>query len=178
MEVHFNMSKLTKEEKIKLYNKRKAGERISSLCKTYKVHRSSISYIIRLIEAHGFDILREGQNRYYSPELKKEMINKVLIDSQSIWQVAIDFGLPNQGLLANWIKVYKDNDYDIVEKKRGRRSTMSKNNQPEKKYEDMTPEEKVLYLENKTLYLEAENQYLKKLRAVVQRRKKQEQKKK
>lgn len=47
-----------------------------------------------------------------------------------------------------------------------------------KAYEDMTPEEKVRYLEEKNLYLEAENEYLKKLRAVVQERKKRERKKK
>ncbi len=46
-----------------------------------------------------------------------------------------------------------------------------------KNYEDMTPEEKVKYLEAKNLYLEAENEYLKKLRAVVQARKEREQKK-
>ena len=47
-----------------------------------------------------------------------------------------------------------------------------------KAYENMTPEEKVKYLEEKNLYLEAENAYLKKLRAVVQQRKEREQKKK
>ena len=47
-----------------------------------------------------------------------------------------------------------------------------------KAYEDMTPEEKVKYLEEKNLYLEAENAYLKKLSAVVQQRKEREQKKK
>ena len=47
-----------------------------------------------------------------------------------------------------------------------------------KPYDDMTPEEKVKYLEAKNLYLEAENAYLKKLRAVVQARKEREQKKK
>ena len=47
-----------------------------------------------------------------------------------------------------------------------------------KKYEDMTPEEKINYLQKKNLYLEAEVEYLKKLRAVVQERKNQKQKKK
>ncbi|GBU11359.1 hypothetical protein AwErysi_09750 [Erysipelotrichaceae bacterium] len=47
-----------------------------------------------------------------------------------------------------------------------------------KKYEKMTSEEKVKYLETKNLYLEAENEYLKKLRAVIQNRKNPQQKKK
>ena len=33
-----------------------------------------------------------------------------------------------------------------------RSSTMTKDNKSDKKYEDMTPEEKVKYLENKNLY--------------------------
>ena len=37
---------------------------------------------------------------------------------------------------------------------------MNKENQFNKKYEDMSPEEKIKYLENKNQYLEAENEYL------------------
>jgi|AKYZ01.1.fsa_nt_gi hypothetical protein len=55
---------------------------------------------------------------------------------------------------------------------------MNKNTVRIKKYQDMTPEEKVKYLEGKNIYLEAENEYLKKLRAVVQNRKNRQQKKK
>ena len=40
----------------------------------------------------------------------------------------------------------------------------------EKKYENMTAEEKIKYLEEKNLYLEAENEALKKLRALVLQR--------
>lgn len=36
-----------------------------------------------------------------------------------------------------------------------------KTNEPKKKYEEMTLEEKIKYLEHKNLYLEAENEYLK-----------------
>ena len=59
-----------------------------------------------------------------------------------------------------------------------RKSTMNNKNKSNKKYEDMTAEEKVKYLENKNLYLEIEIEYLKKLRAVVQARKNQQLKKK
>ena len=52
------------------------------------------------------------------------------------------------------------------------------NDQFNKKYEDMSPEEKIKYLENKNQYLEAENEYLKKLRAAVQKKKNQQSKKK
>ncbi|MFR6360353.1 IS3 family transposase [Amedibacterium intestinale] len=171
------MAKLTREQKIELYKKRKQGETVSSLSKEYQIKSSKINYLVRLIDRHGFDILRSNKNNYYSPELKLEIINKVLIDGQSSTSTAIEFGLTSDGLLNNWINSYKENGYVIVEKKKGRPSTMNKENQFNKKYEDMSPEEKIKYLENKNQYLEAENEYLKKLRAAVQKRKNQQSKK-
>ena len=156
------MAKLTREQKIELYKKRKQGETVSSLSKEYQIKSSKINYLVRLIDRHGFDILRSNKNNYYSPELKLEIINKVLIDGQSSTSTAIEFGLTSDGLLNNWINSYKENGYVIVEKKKGRPSTMNKENQFNKKYEDMSPEEKIKYLENKNQYLEAENEYLKK----------------
>ena len=164
------MAKLTREQKIELYKKRKQGETVSSLSKEYQIKSSKINYLVRLIDRHGFDILRSNKNNYYSPELKLEIINKVLIDGQSS-ESAIELWI-----IKYWI-TYK-NGYVIVEKKKGRPSTMNKENQFNKKYEDMSPEEKIKYLENKNQYLEAENEYLKKLRAAVQKRKNQQSKKK
>lgn len=65
--------------------------------------------------------------------------------------------------------------YNIVERKRGR-STMTK--KPSKPKKNETIEEKVKRLEEENLYLKAELDYSKKLRAVVQARKNQQQKKK
>ena len=167
------MAKLTRKQKIQPYEKRKQGEPVSSLSKKYQIKSSKINYLVRLIDRHGFDVLRTSKNNYYSPELKLEIINKVLIDGQSVTSTAIEFGLTSDGLLFSWINSYKENGYVIVEKKKGRPSTMNKENQVNKKYEDMSPEEKIKYLENKNQYLEAENEYLKKLRAAVQKRKNQ-----
>ena len=172
------MAKLTLNQKIEIYQKRKAGITVSNLSKEYSVNVCNIKYLIRLVDMHGIDILHKDKNRYYSPELKLEIMNKVLIDGQSMISTAIEYGLPNKGMLCNWIRSYKANGYVIVERKRGRKSTMNNKNKSNKKYEDMTAEEKVKYLENKNLYLEIENEYLKKLRAVVQARKNQQLKKK
>ena len=175
----FLLSKLTHQQKLEIYAKRKAGYTISHLSLEYGINEKGIRYLCRLIDHHGPDILRQDKNRYYSPELKVQIINSVLIDHQSVYSVAIEYGLPNDGLLHAWIRSYKDNGYVIIEKNRGRPSSMKQHPKPIiKAYEDMTPEEKVKYLEEKNLYLEAENAYLKKLRAVVQQRKEREQKKK
>ncbi|MGY3781921.1 transposase, partial [Streptococcus gallolyticus] len=60
------------------------------------------------------------KNRYYSPELKQEIINEVLMKGRSQLEVSIDYGLPNKGMLTNWIAQYKKNGYTILEKSRGR----------------------------------------------------------
>lgn len=143
------MVKLTREQKVEIYEKRKKGQTISSLANEYQINIANIKYLIRLIDTNGLDILRTDKNRYYSPELKLEILNKVLVDGHSIMSTAIEYGLSSDGILFNWISSYKENGYVIVEKKRGRKSTMNNKNRLNKKYEDMIPEEKVKYLENK-----------------------------
>ncbi len=57
------MSKLTREYKIEIYERRKKGETISSLVNSFYVSKSTIEYLIALIKKHGFDILRKDKNR-------------------------------------------------------------------------------------------------------------------
>ena len=168
------MSKLSYEDKIDIYNKRKNGYTKISLAKEYNVSISIIDYLFRLINKHGYDVLRTNKNKYYSPYQKEQIINRVLIDGESITSVAIDEGLPSFGTLPTWIKKYKEMGYNIVERKRGR-STMPK---VTKKKDKETKDETIKRLEEENLYLKAELEYSKKLRAVVQARKNQQQKKK
>lgn len=187
VEVHFYMAKLTRENKIEIYNRRKSGETIPSLSKEYDIGISKVRYLVRLIDFHGKDILRKDKNRHYSKELKLEIINKVLIDGQSVTSTSIEYGLTSDGILPNWIKSYKENNCVIVEKAKGRKpNTMTKNKDEKTNidYESMSDEEKIKYLEKKNsqleksnLYLEAEAEYLKKLQAVVQKRNQQQKKK-
>ena len=168
------MSKLTYEDKINLYTDKKKGMSIGSLSNKYKVRKSVINYLTALIDKHGIDILRTSKNRIHTKYEKQEAINRVLINGEAKWTVALDIGLLGKGMLDNWIKNYKENCYNIVERKRGR-STMPKIT---KKKENETKDEKIKRLEEENLYLKAELEYSKKLRAVVQARKNQQQKKK
>lgn len=168
------MSKLTYEDKINMYSDKKNGMSIIQISNKYKVRETTVKYIYRLIEVHGYDILRTTKNKYYSSNQKEKIINRVLLNNESITSVSIDEGLLNPGILANWIKKYKEMDYNIVERKRGR-PTMPK---VTKKKENETDKEKIKRLEEENLYLKAELEYSKKLRAVVQARKNQQQKKK
>ena len=167
------MGKLTYEDKISLYQDKKQGMSIGNLSKEYKVRKNYVNYLTALIDKHGFDILRTNKNKYYPPYQKEQIINRVLINNEPIHFVAIDEGLLSYGMLQNWIKKYKEMGYNIVERKRGRSPTMKVT----KKKENETDKEKIKRLEEENLYLKAELEYSKKLRAVVQARKNQQQKK-
>lgn len=52
------MSKLSYEEKIEIYNKRKEGETLKTLQSKYGMTKHYIQYLVWLIDKHGFDILR------------------------------------------------------------------------------------------------------------------------
>ena len=150
------MSKLTYEDKINLYNDRKSGLSIPSLVTKYNIRHENIEYLIRLIDKNGLDVLRKTKNKYYSPHEKERIINRVLLSNESRNSVAIEEGLTSSGMLANWIKKYKEMDYNIAERKRGR-STMSKVTNKKKQ----TDKEIIKRLEEENLYLKAELEYSK-----------------
>ena len=169
------MAKLTRSQKMELYEKRQSGITMSSLEMEYGIKRDNISYLVRLIDRHGTDILRVNNNRYYSPDFKLEVINRILVSNESIVSLAIELGLSSDGMIHNWIKKYKENGYNVIEKKRGR-PPMTK-----PKIEHKTPlttEKELEELKKKNQYLEAENEYLKKLQVIVDQRVEREKKKK
>lgn len=145
-----------------------------SIKSKYGINKSGVEYLVRLIDKHGFDILRTNENKTYSSNEREKILNRILIDNESILSVSIDEGLTPKGMLNNWLKKYRENGYNIVERKRGR-PTMPK---VTKKKENETDKDKIKRLEEENLYLKAELEYSKKLRAVVQARKNQQQKKK
>ena len=76
--------KLTYDDKVQIYELRKQGYSLEKLSNKFGINNSNIRYMIKLIDRYGIEFVKKGKNRYYSPELKQEIIDKVLLEGRSL----------------------------------------------------------------------------------------------
>ncbi|CKD22569.1 transposase [Streptococcus pneumoniae] len=69
--------KLSYDDKVQIYELRKQGYSLEKLSNKFEINNSNIRYMIKLIDRYGIEFVKKGKNRYYSPDLKQEMINQV-----------------------------------------------------------------------------------------------------
>ena len=91
--------KLSYKDKVHIYELRKQGQSFKQFSKRFGVDVAGLKYMVTLIDRYGIEIVKKGKNRYYSPDLKQEMVEKVLLEGRSQRSVSLDYALPNQGML-------------------------------------------------------------------------------
>ena len=111
--------KLTYEDKFQIYELGKQGFSYSRLADTFGINERNLAYIIKLIDRYGLEIVKKGRNNYYSPEIKQEMIDKVLLEGWSNERVSLEYGLPGRATLHNWLAQYKKISILLLRKQEG-----------------------------------------------------------
>lgn len=115
------MSKLSKQDKINIYNSWKYyGKSSIQLGKEYGVNSANLRYLFEMIDMHGLEVL-DKPHASYSVEFKEKAIGRVLAGNEAIYRISLDLALPSQGTLHNWLRKYKEDGYNIINHKKGRR---------------------------------------------------------
>jgi len=96
------MSKLSYEDKVKIYKLKKQGETAINLSKRYNIRRENVNYMVRIIDKHGLDVLRKNTNKIYT-KLEKETDVIHVINGESMCSVAVDIRLTSYSPLRKWV---------------------------------------------------------------------------
>ena len=166
----------TKEEKLKMVLEYKKSGFTPTVkgCSRETMHKR-IKAWAKVYDFYGEDGL-EHRIRHWSFEDKTNAVQRVL-DGESYHEVARSLGMSNETQIRTWHRKYLELGWDGLKLDgRGRKRKMG--SKPIKPSKSKSQSEEIVELRKRLEYLEAENAYLKKLAALVQQRKAQEQKKK
>ena len=167
----------TKEEKLKMVLEYKNNGFTPTVdgC-SRKVMHNHIRIWAKVYDIYGESGL-EHRSIHWTYEDKINAVQRVL-DGESYCEVAHSLGMPVETQVLNWHRKYLELGWDGLKLDgRGRKRKMG-SSKPIKPSKSKSQAEEIVELRKRLEYLEAENAYLKKLAALVQQRKAQEQKKK
>lgn len=114
------MAKLSKQDKIEIYHlwyDCQVGP--TELSQRYRVGKSNIDYLLAVINRHGLAILDQPYTTYTS-DFKERALKRIIVDHEPPYHVALALGLKSFGMLYNWLREYRKNGYNIINKQRGR----------------------------------------------------------
>ena len=164
------MSKYSYEFKKKLVMEYLKGETGHDYL-TEKYHIGSTATLRRWISSYkGFGdegLKRSRQQKKYSFEFKKHVVELYLTTEISYQELAIEVGINNPSIVTKWVNDYRIAGFDALRPKRkGRKPKVTK---PKKDTIPLTEKEKadaeyLRQLEEENLRLRIENAYLKELR--------------
>ena len=142
-------------------------------CSRKTLTRTLVSWA-RVYELYGESGL-EHRSRHWTYDDKVNAVQRVL-NGESYYEVAHSLGMLDKGRVMVWYRKYLELGWDGLKlERRGRKRKMG--NKPIKPSKSKSQTDEIVELRKRLEYLEAENAYLKKLAALVQQRKAQEQKK-
>ena len=166
----------TKEEKLKMvleYKKNGFTPTVEG-CSRETMH-NRIRMWAKVYDLYG-ECGLEHRSRHWTYEDKINAVQRVL-NGESYHGVAYSLGMSKESQVSTWHRKYLELGWDGLKLDgRGRKRKMG--NKPIKPSKSKSQAEEIVELRKRLEYLEAENAYLKKLAALVQQRKAQEQKKK
>lgn len=114
----------------------------------------------------GKEGLLSGKNQDYSSSFKLRVIRTIDEKSLSLSEACLFFNIPNDGVIVNWQRKFKEHGPTGLENKpKGRPKSMTYKRAKKKSTKPLTREEELL-LENESLRMQVD--YLKKLQALIQ----------
>lgn len=154
--------KLTMQDKLNICKEHIIeGKTLSHISERYdNFPTSSIKYMVKLYKKHGEEPFIERERRIYRRNTKLLLIQRVK-NGESIRSVAVDFGLTDPKILADWIKLYDNEGEQRIQDTYPRKNYLNEDERYKNNIDKRLAEENIR--------LKAEIEYLKKSQSLAQK---------
>lgn len=171
------MSKYDFELKLKIVRENEEGYGKEFLSKKYRLKKSTIKNWIIQFKLYEEEGLRKSMSKTkYTGEFKLSVLKYRQFHKLFYTQTAEHFQINNSATIANWQRKYNERGFEVLNVSIGRptksedKDKMPKNTDKIKKL-NKSEREELIELRQKNEYLEAEILYLKKLDALIRKKK-------